>query len=234
MLSSSATQLPLGLLNAAQGHPMLVELKNGETLNGHLINCDTWMNLTLKEVVQTSPEGDKFFRLPEVYVRGNNVYLYPYPCTQCGLILVADQIPASTGRDHRPGQGSTAESAIDSWQRWRCPERRSWRKRRQRKGWGKRSSWKRKRQRLKVNSSPPQISGQSTRNLDQSLHWYDSKRAGKSAVCMMQLIKHPYPVASGKPLGSAPAILGTLNLFTNSCLRYKLQTHTLLAGFQHR
>jgi small nuclear ribonucleoprotein (snRNP)-like protein len=52
---------------------MLVELKNGETLNGHLVNCDTWMNLTLKEVVQTSPEGDKFFRLAEVYVRGNNV-----------------------------------------------------------------------------------------------------------------------------------------------------------------
>ncbi|MCJ1288159.1 hypothetical protein MMC26_007514 [Xylographa opegraphella] len=52
---------------------MLVELKNGETLNGHLVTCDTWMNLTLKEVVQTSPEGDKFFRLPEVYVRGNNI-----------------------------------------------------------------------------------------------------------------------------------------------------------------
>lgn len=52
---------------------MLVELKNGETLNGHLVNCDTWMNLTLKEVVQTSPEGDRFYRLAEVYVRGNNV-----------------------------------------------------------------------------------------------------------------------------------------------------------------
>lgn len=52
---------------------MLVELKNGETLNGHLVNCDNWMNLTLKEVVQTNPEGDRFFRLPEVYVRGNNV-----------------------------------------------------------------------------------------------------------------------------------------------------------------
>ncbi|KAJ2907352.1 hypothetical protein MKZ38_003209 [Zalerion maritima] len=64
--------LPLGLLNAAQGHPMLVELKNGETLNGHLVQTDTWMNLTLKEVVQTSPEGDKFVRLPEVYVKGNN------------------------------------------------------------------------------------------------------------------------------------------------------------------
>ncbi|KAF7190226.1 putative U6 snRNA-associated Sm-like protein LSm4 [Pseudocercospora fuligena] len=66
-------QLPLGLLNAAQGHPMLVELKTGETLNGHLVNCDTYMNLTLKEVVQTSPEGDKFFRLAECYVRGNNI-----------------------------------------------------------------------------------------------------------------------------------------------------------------
>lgn len=51
----ASRQLPLGLLNAAQGHPMLVELKNGETLNGHLVMCDTWMNLTLKEVVQTSP-----------------------------------------------------------------------------------------------------------------------------------------------------------------------------------
>lgn len=51
---------------------MLVELKNGETLNGHLVNCDNWMNLTLKEVVQTSPDGDRFWRLPEVYIRGNN------------------------------------------------------------------------------------------------------------------------------------------------------------------
>jgi U6 snRNA-associated Sm-like protein LSm4 len=60
---------------------MLVELKNGETLNGHLVQCDTYMNLTLKEVVQTSPDGDKFFRLPECYVRGNNVSLL------CGLRL---------------------------------------------------------------------------------------------------------------------------------------------------
>ena len=55
MTDRGCSQLPLGLLNAAQGHPMLVELKNGETLNGHLVLCDTWMNLTLREVVQTSP-----------------------------------------------------------------------------------------------------------------------------------------------------------------------------------
>jgi U6 snRNA-associated Sm-like protein LSm4 len=52
---------------------MLVELKNGETLNGHLFKWDTYMNLTLKEVVQTSPDGDRFYRLAEAYVRGNNV-----------------------------------------------------------------------------------------------------------------------------------------------------------------
>ncbi|EQK99576.1 Like-Sm ribonucleoprotein (LSM)-related domain protein [Ophiocordyceps sinensis CO18] len=68
-----SSQLPLGLLNAAQGQPMLVELKNGETLNGHLVMCDNWMNLTLKEVVQTSPEGDKFMKLKEAYIKGNNI-----------------------------------------------------------------------------------------------------------------------------------------------------------------
>jgi small nuclear ribonucleoprotein (snRNP)-like protein len=40
---------------AAKGQPMLVELKNGETYNGHLEVCDTWMNLSLKEVICTSP-----------------------------------------------------------------------------------------------------------------------------------------------------------------------------------
>jgi U6 snRNA-associated Sm-like protein LSm4 len=52
---------------------MLVELKSGETLNGLLVNTDTWMNLTLREVVQTSADGDKFMRLPEIYVRGSTV-----------------------------------------------------------------------------------------------------------------------------------------------------------------
>jgi U6 snRNA-associated Sm-like protein LSm4 len=52
---------------------MLVELKSGETLNGLLVNCDTWMNVTLKEVIQTSADGDKFMRLPEIYIRGSTV-----------------------------------------------------------------------------------------------------------------------------------------------------------------
>ena len=42
--------LPLSLLNSAVGHTMIVELKSGQTYNGHLISCDSWMNVNLKEV----------------------------------------------------------------------------------------------------------------------------------------------------------------------------------------
>lgn len=65
--------LPLSLLNAAQNKPMLVELKNGETFNGHLVNCDNFMNITLREVYQTSAEGDKFWKLKECYIRGSTI-----------------------------------------------------------------------------------------------------------------------------------------------------------------
>ncbi|PBP28955.1 hypothetical protein BUE80_DR000177 [Diplocarpon rosae] len=95
--------LPLGLLTAAQGHPMLVELKNGETLNGHLVTCDTWMNLTLKEVVQTSPDGDKFFRLPEVYVKGNNIKYLRVPDEI--IDLVKDQQQRDQASGYRGGRG---------------------------------------------------------------------------------------------------------------------------------
>lgn len=65
--------LPLTLLRTAQNHPMLVELKNGETYNGHLVQCDNWMNIQLREVICTSKDGDRFWRMPEVYIRGVNI-----------------------------------------------------------------------------------------------------------------------------------------------------------------
>lgn len=66
--------LPLALLKTAQGHPVvrgrqptggvcmhlsipktqLIELKNGETYNGHMLACDTWMNVHLREVICTA------------------------------------------------------------------------------------------------------------------------------------------------------------------------------------
>ncbi|CCE85645.1 Piso0_005263 [Millerozyma farinosa CBS 7064] len=65
--------LPLYLLTSAKNQPILVELKNGETLNGELVNCDSWMNLTLNNVIQVSANGTNFLKLPECYVRGNHI-----------------------------------------------------------------------------------------------------------------------------------------------------------------
>ncbi|SPO29727.1 related to U6 snRNA-associated Sm-like protein LSm4 [Ustilago trichophora] len=61
--------LPLSLLNAAQNKPMLVELKNGSTFNGHLVACDNFMNLTLREVYETSA----FWKQKECYIRGSTI-----------------------------------------------------------------------------------------------------------------------------------------------------------------
>lgn len=47
-----------------------MELKNGETFNGVLASCDNWMNINLREVICTSREGDRFWRMSECYVRG--------------------------------------------------------------------------------------------------------------------------------------------------------------------
>jgi len=31
------------------------------------------MNLTLHTVIHTTPDGNRFYRLPEIYIRGNNI-----------------------------------------------------------------------------------------------------------------------------------------------------------------
>lgn len=60
-------------MKAAIDLPVLIELKNGETYNGKLANIDLWMNVSMKEVIRTSKEGDEFLSMPEVYVRGNTI-----------------------------------------------------------------------------------------------------------------------------------------------------------------
>ncbi|KAK1558649.1 hypothetical protein Q3G72_005070 [Acer saccharum] len=101
--------LPLSLLKTAQGHPMLVELKNGETYNGHLVNCDTWMNIHLREVICTSKDGDRFWRMPECYIRGNTIKYLRVPDEVIDKVQEetksrADRRPPGVGRGR--GRGS--------------------------------------------------------------------------------------------------------------------------------
>ncbi|QRV98195.1 LSM domain-containing protein [Ceratobasidium sp. AG-Ba] len=99
--------LPLSLLNAAQNKPMLVELKNGETFNGHLVNCDTFMNITLREVYQTSPEGDHFWKLKECYIRGSMIKYLRVPEALLDTVK-EEQLKA---RDANRGRGGHAQGA---------------------------------------------------------------------------------------------------------------------------
>ena len=94
--------LPLSLLRAAQNHPMLVELKNGETYNGHLVSCDNWMNINLREVICTSRDGDRFWRIPECYVRGSNIKYLRIPDEV--IDMVKEDISKAKGRG-RAGRG---------------------------------------------------------------------------------------------------------------------------------
>ena len=64
----------------------LVELKNGETYNGHLVSCDFWMNIYLKEVICTSKDGDKFWRIAECYIRGSTIKYLRIPDEVCCVI----------------------------------------------------------------------------------------------------------------------------------------------------
>ncbi|KAF8954191.1 hypothetical protein BDZ97DRAFT_1670144, partial [Flammula alnicola] len=94
-------QLPLSLLTAAQNKPMLVELKNGETLNGHLVNCDNFMNITLREVYQTNPDGDRFWKLKECYIRGSTIKYLRVPDTLLDVVKEEQNRARDVGRSSR-------------------------------------------------------------------------------------------------------------------------------------
>ncbi|KAG6920128.1 hypothetical protein DXG01_004894 [Tephrocybe rancida] len=73
----------------------LVELKNGETFNGHLVNCDNFMNITLREVYQTTADGERFWKLKECYIRGSTVRfkIQAFPAWRLVLLLIIARIP---------------------------------------------------------------------------------------------------------------------------------------------
>jgi small nuclear ribonucleoprotein (snRNP)-like protein len=41
-------------LSLTSARAQLIELKNGDTYNGNLVNCDSWMNINLRDVICTS------------------------------------------------------------------------------------------------------------------------------------------------------------------------------------
>lgn len=67
------------MLTSIKNQEILVELKNGETVYGKLDNCDSWMNLTLTDVVHNFNNGEKFQKINEIYVRGAHIKFLRLP-----------------------------------------------------------------------------------------------------------------------------------------------------------
>ncbi|ORX34144.1 hypothetical protein BD324DRAFT_636839 [Kockovaella imperatae] len=97
--------LPLALLTAAQGKPMLVELKNGVTFNGHLVECDNFMNVTLREVYQTSADGEKFWKMKEMFVKGNMIKYFRIADSILDTAMEEQERARQSGRSRGGGRG---------------------------------------------------------------------------------------------------------------------------------
>ena len=70
---------------------MLIELKNGDTYNGRLVSCNVFMNICLKDVICTSRDGDRFWKLPECYIRGNSIKYLRIPDEVIDMVAEEEQ-----------------------------------------------------------------------------------------------------------------------------------------------
>lgn len=82
-----------------------MELKNGETYNGHLVSCDTWMNINLREVICTSKDGDKFWRMPECYIRGSTIKYLRIPDEVIDMVKEDVQAKSRNRTNDGPNKG---------------------------------------------------------------------------------------------------------------------------------
>ncbi|BDA48674.1 probable U6 snRNA-associated Sm-like protein LSm4 at N-terminal half [Coccomyxa sp. Obi] len=105
--------LPLLLLKTAQKHPVLVELKNGETYNGHMVQCDSWMNVHLREVICTSKDGDRFWRIPETYIRGNTIKYLRVPDEVIDKVKEEDYKRDEEGAEVLLGEAMVSLEAVE-------------------------------------------------------------------------------------------------------------------------
>jgi U6 snRNA-associated Sm-like protein LSm4 len=93
---------------------MLIISLIGETFNGLLVNCDSWMNINLKEVICTAPDGAKFWKIPEIHIRGNTIKYLRIPDAIIDKVKEEQarqkenykkESGGSHRRDHRDGGG---------------------------------------------------------------------------------------------------------------------------------
>lgn len=73
------SNIPVKLLNEAQGHVVSIELTSGETYRGKMVESEDNMNVRLKDVTITGRDQGQVSRMDEVYVRGSQIRFFVLP-----------------------------------------------------------------------------------------------------------------------------------------------------------
>ncbi|AQZ15876.1 SMD3 (YLR147C) [Zygosaccharomyces parabailii] len=72
------SNIPVKLLNEAQGHVVSLELTTGETYRGKLVESEDNMNVQLRDVTVTGTDS-QMTRMDHVFVRGSHVRFFVVP-----------------------------------------------------------------------------------------------------------------------------------------------------------
>lgn len=70
--------VPVKLLNEAQGHVISLELSNGISYRGKLIEAEDNMNVQLEDVIITGKDGC-VKNASQVYIRGSQIQFFSVP-----------------------------------------------------------------------------------------------------------------------------------------------------------
>ena len=71
--------IPVRLLNEAQGHIISIELINGDTYRGKLLENEDNMNLSLYEATITQGKSGKVSHMDQVFIRGSMIRFISVP-----------------------------------------------------------------------------------------------------------------------------------------------------------
>jgi small nuclear ribonucleoprotein D3 len=83
--------IPVKLLNEAQGHTVTLELTNGISYRGKLIETEDNMNVQLQDVVIIGKDGSSK-NTAQVYIRGSQIQFFSVP----DILLQAPMFQQST------------------------------------------------------------------------------------------------------------------------------------------
>ncbi|KAL0223594.1 hypothetical protein P9112_002984 [Eukaryota sp. TZLM1-RC] len=87
---------PVKLLHESIGFIVTIELKNGDTYRGKLVQCEDNMNCQLSQIILTKNDGQKL-EIDNVYIRGS----------QITFVVVPDMLKNSPMFiKHEPGRGT--------------------------------------------------------------------------------------------------------------------------------